>query len=249
MKNVPGTLQEGGAAFPPTRWSVVLDALQSDAPETAHDALADFCQAYWPPIYTFLRRQGRPPGTAQDLTQAFFEHLLALNTLSRARQEKGKLRTFLLGSLQNFLGDQRDREQTLKRGGGKQIVSMSDSLADVEAAVVAAASTDEFSEYDRAWAMALMRQTWERLRQTFVDEGKEGLFDALKGLVLGGTETPVSQEEVAARLGMPQGTLRAHLHRLRQRYRDLLRAEVERTVAAPGETEAEMHYLFRLLTA
>lgn len=249
MKGIPGTLQEGGAAFPMTQWSVVLDALQSQAPETAQTALTSICQSYWPPVYTFLRRRGFSPSDAEDLAQAFFAHLLELNTLSRARQEKGRLRTFLLGSLENFLHDQRDRAQALKRGGGKQIVSMSESLVEIEAAISSTTNVDEPTEYDRAWAAALVRRTWEQLRKAFFEEGKEQIFEELQGLVLGGADLPPSQEEIAARLHMQPATLRTHLHRIRQRYREFLRAEVARTVATPAEIDAEMRYLFQLLIA
>ena len=248
MKNVPGTLQEGGAAFPVTHWSLVLDALQSQAPETAQPALAAFCQAYWPPVYTFLRRRGQSASDAQDLTQAFFAHLLELNTLSRARSDKGRLRTFLLGSLDHFLSDQRDRDQALKRGGGRQIVSMHDPLVEQEAAMFVGADTHDPKDYDRAWATALVRRTWEQLRQSFAEEDKSELFDNLKWLILGGAETPTSHDQLAARLHLPVATLRTHLHRMRGRYRDLLRAEVARTVASPGDVNSEMHYLFELLT-
>ena len=247
MKNVPGTLQEGGAAFPVPHWSLVLDAMQSHAPETAQPALAAFCQEYWPPVYTFLRRRGQSASDAQDLTQAFFVHLLELNTLSRARSDKGRLRTFLLGSLDHFLSDQRDRDQALKRGGGRQIVSMHDPLVEQEAAMFVGADTHDPKEYDRAWATALVRRTWEQLRQSFAEEGKAALFDQLKWLVLGGAETPASHDQLAAQLNLPVATLRTHLHRMRGRYRDLLRAEVARTVAVPTDVDSEMHYLFELL--
>ena len=109
MKPIPGTLQEGGAAFQSTHWTLVLRARQSDPTETAREALSDFCEAYWPPLYTFLRLRGHASPEAQDLVQGFFAHLLEKNTLSRADQEKGRLRTFLLGSLQNFLCNEYDR--------------------------------------------------------------------------------------------------------------------------------------------
>jgi RNA polymerase sigma-70 factor (ECF subfamily) len=113
-------LQEGGAPFRTTHWSVVQLAADGESEESSQQAIANFCQAYWPPIYAFLRHRGRSSSDAQDLTQAFFVHLLEYNTLSRADREKGKLRTFLLGALQNFLANEYDRAQALKRGGGKQ---------------------------------------------------------------------------------------------------------------------------------
>ncbi len=249
VKGVPGTLQEGGAAFPLTQWSVVLDALQSQSPHLAQTALTSFCQAYWPPLYTFVRRRGHAPADAQDLIQAFFAHVLELNTLSRVSRDKGRLRTFLLGALENFLSDQRDHAQALKRGGGKQIVSLDDFLVDAEASITAAGGSDIAYEFDRGWAAAVMRRTWEQLRLAYAAEGKEATFDALKPLVLGGTSVPLQQEEVARQLDLPPATLRTHLHRLRQRYRELVRGEVAATVARPGEVDEEMQYLYRLLVA
>src|SRR5437773_7592138 len=115
MKPIPGTLQECGAAFQSTHWTLVLRARQSDPTQTGREALSDFCEAYWPPLYTFLRLRGHASPEAQDLVQGFFAHLLEQNTLSRADQEKGRLRTFLLGSLQNFLYNEYDRARALKR--------------------------------------------------------------------------------------------------------------------------------------
>ncbi len=249
MKGVPGTLQEGGAAFPPTQWSVVLNALQSQSPHLAQTALTSFCQAYWPPLYTFVRRRGHSPSDAQDLIQAFFAHVLELHTLSRASRDKGRLRTFLLGSLENFLADQRDHAQALKRGGGKQIVSLDGFLVDAEASLVASADADTVHEFDRGWAAAVMRRTWEQLRQAYTSEGKQAVFEALKPLVLGGPSAPLSQEEVAGQLNLPPATMRTQLRRLRQRYRELVRDEVAATVATPKEADEEMHYLYRLLVS
>ena len=125
MKALPGTLQEGGASFAATHWTLILRARQSDPTETGREALSDFCEAYWPPLYTFLRLRGHASPEAQDLVQGFFVHLLEKNTLSRADKEKGRLRTVLLGSLQNYLQWVRSGYR-LKRGGGHQIISIDD---------------------------------------------------------------------------------------------------------------------------
>lgn len=249
VKAIPGTLQEGGAPFLTTHWTVVLLAAQSgsQSPEAAQAALTDFCRDYWPPLYAFLRRRGHSPGDAQDLTQAFFVHLLEHKTLSRADREKGRLRTFLLGSLQHFLANEHDRAQTLKRGGGKQMVPMDDVLVEAEAAVLMANDADDTASYDQTWAATLVRRAWERLHAALVAEGKGPLIAELKPFVVGGSVAPPSQEEAAARLDLPISTLRTHLQRLRQRYRDALREEVARTVADPAETDEELHYLYRIL--
>ncbi len=249
VRAIPGTLRAGGAPFQPTHWSVVLLAAQSQSLAAAQTALTNFCQAYWPPLYAFVRRRGYPSSEAQDCVQAFFAHLLEANTLSRACREKGHLRTFLLGSLQHFMAKDYHRANALKRGGGMQIVSLDDCLIEAESAAGAHTEADETSWYDQNWAAALTRRAWTRLHETFVEEGKESLFEELKTFLSAGTAAPPDQEEIAAKLGMPIATLRTHLHRLRQRYRACLRAEVALTVSSPGQIDEEMRYLYRVLMA
>ena len=224
-------------------------AVQNQSPEAARRGLTDFCQAYWPPLYAFLRRRGHPSADAQDLTQGFFAHLLEQDTLSRASREKGRLRTFLLGSLQHFLANEYDRKQTLKRGGGQQILSMDDQLVAAEASLANTAPCDDTSCYDQTWAVTLVSQAWEHLRAEFDAAGKAQWLEELKPFVVGGTAVPPSQEEVATRLGLPISTLRTSLQRLRERYRAALRGEVARTVADPSEIDEELRYLYRLLMA
>src|SRR4030095_4622371 len=134
---IPGTLQEGGASFQTTHWTVVLRARNEESEVSAHQALSGFCEAYWPPLYGFLRHRGFSSADAQDLVQGFFAHLLEQSTLSRADQQRGRLRTFLLGSLQNFLFNEYDRARALKRGGDRKIVSIEEHLPEAEAAMMA----------------------------------------------------------------------------------------------------------------
>ncbi len=246
VKNNPGTLQEGGTPFHTTHWSVVVQAMESQPPASARQALSDFCRAYWPPLYTFVRRRGHPPADAQDLVQGFFADLLADHTLSRAEREKGRLRTFLLGALQRYLTDESERVRTLKRGGGQQIVSMDDHLVDAEAALVATGGLDDVGSYDRAWVQTVVDRAWERLQREFAAEGKARTLTEIQPFLLGGAELP-SQEEVAARLQIPFATLRTVLRRARQRYRDVLRDEVARTITNPAQVDEELHYLYQLL--
>jgi RNA polymerase sigma-70 factor (ECF subfamily) len=224
-KPVPGTLQEGGASFETTHWTVILCARQSESAESAQQALSTFCEAYWPPLYAFLRHRGHAPADAQDLVQAFFAHLLEQNTLSRADQEKGRLRTFLLGSLQNFLYNEYDRARALKRGGGRQIVSIEEHLPEAEAAMLATAHLSDAGCYDLVWASNIVTRAWQHLQNAFVAEGKAEWLEELRPFVAGGSVTPPNQEEAAARLGVPIATLRTWLSRLRQRYRESLRME------------------------
>ena len=248
MKPIPGTLQEGGAAFQATHWTLILRARQSDPTETAREALSDFCEAYWPPLYTFLRLRGHASPEAQDLLQSFFVHLLEKNTLSRADKEKGRLRTFLLGSLQNFLYNEYDHAHRLKRGGGHRIVSIDEHLPEAEASMMDAAHLSDSHGYDRAWASTIVKRAWQQLQDAFETEGKAEWLEVLRPFVAGGGKTPLSQEEAAAKLGVPIATLRTWLSRLRQRYREALRTEVANTVSDPSDVDQELHYLYQILT-
>ena len=204
-----------------------------------------FSETYWPPLYTFVRRRGYSSSDAQDIVQGFFVHLLEKNTLSRADQEKGKLRTFLLGALQNYLLKQRERMSAMKRGGGQQIVSFDDQLIDAEAAMHATMHLNEVTSYDAAWASSIVSRAWKNVRERFVAEGKREWFDALRPFVAGGAAQPPDQEEVAVRLGTTVENLRVSLSRLRQRYRHALRAEVASTVSDPTDIDSELHYLYQ----
>lgn len=249
MKAVPGTLQRGGAVFAPTRWSVVTLATRPSGLPEAQEALTEFCQGYWPPLYAFLRRRGYSPSDAQDLTQGFFAHLLAQNTLARADRARGRLRTFLLGALEHFLGDVADRLQALKRGGGRQFVPLHEHLAQAEALASVPGDVDATSHYDRIWAASLVHRAHRRLRESFIEENKLPLFSALEPLVFGGSKPPEEQAEIAERLDMPLSTLRTSLHRLRRRYREVLRVEVADTLSDPTEVDDEMRYLYQVLLA
>ena len=248
MKNTPGTLQEGGAHFHTTDWTLILQAAESRIPATSQRALSDFCEAYWPPLYTFVRRRGYSPSDAQDLVQGFFAHLLKQNTLRRADRDKGKLRTFLLGSLQHFLANEYDRNQTLKRGGGIQLLSFEDQLPATEAALAGVTHLDDTASYDQAWLTTLVSRAWQRLERECVAEGKVQVLQELEPYLRGGSIMP-DQQEIATRLKVPFGTLRTILRRLRQRYREILRQEIGTTVSDPSQVDDELHYLHRLLLA
>ena len=224
-------------------------AVDGQSAEIGQKALADFCHAYWAPIYAFLRHRGRSSSDAQDLTQAFFVHLLEYKTLSRADREKGRLRTFLLGSLQNFLANEYDRAQALKRGGGRQILSLDENIAEAEASIQASEGMDGASSFDLTWASNVVKRAWKQLQDAFAAEGKTPWLEEMRPFVAGGSGTPPPQDEVAARLGIPVATLRTSLMRLRQRYREALRSEVAATVSDPAEVDEELQYLYRILTA
>jgi RNA polymerase sigma factor (sigma-70 family) len=228
---------------------VVLRALETQSAESARKALSGFCEAYWPPLYSFLRHRGYSSADAQDLVQSFFVHLLEQNTLGRADRQKGRLRTFLLGSLQNFLFNEYNRARALKRGGGQQIVSIEEHLPEAEAAMSATSHLSDAGCYDLVWASNIVSRAWQNLQNAFVAEGKAEWLEELRPFVAGGSVTPPNQEEAAARLGVPIATLRTWLSRLRQRYRESLRMEVASTVSDPADVDQELHHLYQMLMA
>jgi RNA polymerase sigma-70 factor (ECF subfamily) len=224
-----------------------LRAREPESEEAARQALSGFCEAYWPPLYSFLRHRGFSSADAQDLVQGFFAHLLEQNTLTRADQEKGRLRTFLLGSLQNFLYNEYDRARAAKRGGGRQIVSIEEHLREAEAAMMATAHLSDAACYDLVWASNVVKRAWDNLQNAFVAEGKAEWLEELRPFVAGGSVTPPNQEQAAIRLGVPIATLRTWLSRLRQRYRETLRMEVATTVSDPADVDQELQHLYQIL--
>ena len=248
-KAIPGTLQEGGASFQTTHWTVVLRAGEPDSEGSAQQALSGFCEAYWPPLYSFLRHRGYASADAQDLVQGFFAQLLEQNTLNRADREKGRLRTFLLGSLENFLHNEYDRARALKRGGGRQVLSIEEHLPEAEAAMLATVHLSDAGCYDLVWASNIVSRAWKNLQNEFKAESKAEWLEELRPFVAGGSAKPPCQEEAAARLGVPIATLRTWLSRLRQRHRESLRMEVANTVSDPADVDQELHHLYQILMA
>src|SRR3989440_12450765 len=180
MKAIPGTLQEGGAGFQTTHWTLVLRARQTQSEISAQKALSNFCEAYWPPLYAFLRLRGHASPEAQDLVQGFFAHRLEQNTWSRADQKKGRLRTFLLGSLQNFLYNEYDRAHRLKRGGGHRILSIDEHFPEAEASMMDAAHLSDSRAYDVGWASNIIKRARQHLQKAFEAEGKAEWLQGLK---------------------------------------------------------------------
>ncbi len=237
--------------FDSTRWSVVrLCAADPARSAQERQALGEFCQIYWPPIHAFLLRRGYQPADAQDLTQSFFAHLLKHQAYAAADPAKGKFRTFLLVALRNFLADHHARERADKRGGAVQSVPLTTSLLREEPAFVdQAADRQHACWFDQQWAAALVERALSMLGAELAEEGKQRLFVALQP-ALGLSHLPAPrQEKLAADLQMPVATLRTHLHRLRLRFRSLLREEVARTVATSNEVEQELRHLFQILVA
>lgn len=241
--------------FAPTQWSVILAAGESQTdPDASRAALAQLCETYWPPLYAYLRARGHSKHDAQDLTQGFFAYLIERKIYTRADREKGKFRSFLLASLKNFLSDARDREQTLKRGGGHQFVSLHEGQAEAAESLLKDHSSPSQSAlgedrlFERSWAETLVATTLARVAAVYQTEGKENVFKELRTFLTIGAAPLPTYAELAVRLGMAESTLRSHVTRLRARYREVLRAEVRRTVATEAEVDGELRQLLRVLT-
>ncbi len=228
--------------FGETQWSQVARAAQENlsSPEV-HQAVEELYRAYSQPVYSFIRRRGRSRPDAQDLTQDFFVHLLEKKTLSRADPERGKFRTFLLGALQRFLADKADHANAKKRGGGSKIVFLDDDTAEQQYQLAAPDTVTAEELFQKRWAASLIGLAMLRLKEDMHSAGKGRLFDALQGMIIGAADAP--QQDIANQLGVSVAVIRTTIHRLRSRYRELLREEVLRTVADPKDIETEMKEL------
>ena len=211
-------------------------------PEIARAALAELCQTYWAPLYTFVRSRGHTVHDAQDLTQSFFVYLIEKKIYARADRQKGKFRSFLLASLKNFLADAHDREQTLKRGGAHDFLPLKEEQAEEAESLFQTHSdaTNEDRVFERSWAQMLVAAGLERLSADYRAEGKEKLFQELQIFLTGSADPFPSYANLAERLGTIESTLRSHITRLRARYREALRAEVRRTVETEAEVDGEL---------
>ena len=237
------------AEFRPTRWSVVLLSAQSNAPGS-QAALAALCRLYWYPLYAFVRRRGYSPEDAQDLTQGFFLHLLDHKALAQVDPLKGKFRSFLLASIQNYLSKQVDRARCLKRGGKTEFVPLDAKNAEERYQLEAADQLTAEKIFDARWALTLLDEATSLLSAEFGSQGKTTILEALKPFLRPiNSEAIPSYEQAAGRLGIGVGAVKMHIHRLRKRYTTLLRAEVARTVSDPGEIDEELSALCDALIA
>ena len=231
--------------FVTTHWSVVLVAGQAGS-EQADAALEKLCRAYWWPLYAFVRRRGYQPHDAQDLTQEFFARLLSKDFLRAVDRRKGRFRSFLLAALEHFLANEWRNAHTQKRGGRFTFVSTDLEHAEQQYLQVPAANLTPEQLFEQQWATTLLDQTLGRLRQEFVAAGKQAQFEAIR-IFLTGEKRAASYVELAANMGTTEGALKMAVSRMRQRYGELLRAEIENTVSAPNEVEEELRALFAAL--
>ncbi len=230
--------------FSTTHWTVVL-AAASDSPQ-AREAIEALCRSYWHPIYYFVRRQGHTSHDAQDLTQGFFERLLKKRWPGAADPAKGRFRSYLLGALKHFLADARDRQYALKRGGRHLLVSLDDSGAELHGTDEPADRLSADKLFDRRWCLTLLEHALAGLRAQYAATGKGGFFEQVKDCLMG-DRTRLPYAELAARLGMSEAGVKVAVHRLRQRYREVLRQEVSRTVANTNDVESELRHLLEAL--
>ncbi len=235
----------GAGQFATTHWSVVL-AAGRDSSTAAREALEHLCRAYWYPLYAYARRRGYAPHDAEDLVQGFFGKLIENEILHGVDRETGRFRSFLLVCFNHFLSDAHDYHHRLKRGGGQEVVSLDAHSAEESYRLEPVDGLDPERIYERRWALTVLAQVLARLKAELEAEGKRELFEHLQALVVG--EPGTGRHAAAAeRLGMSEGAIAVMVHRLRQRYRRLLRQEIAQTVSRPEEVDAELRHLMEAL--
>ena len=243
---IVGNGDHGAWAFNTTHWSVVLEA-QGESP-AAHAALEKLCRTYWRPIFSFVRRHGARPEDAEDLTQGFFALLLERKDLNNVRQEKGRLRSYLLTSLKHFLADESRHAMAVKRGKGQRLIPLEEIH---EQACVDLDRSDRLSAdhiYERRWAFTILEQVIARLRDEYRSAGNLRFFDQMKKMLM---DEPgrSAQAEVAREFEMTENAVKQAFHRFRQRYQRLMREEIAHTVAMPCDIEDELRHLIAVVRA
>ncbi len=237
-----GATEDGhGGIFATTHWSVVLAAGKKNVPQAA-EALEKLCHTYWYPIYAYVRRHGYNPEDAQDLTQGFFARLLARQSLARVQPERGRFRCFILAALKRFLINERQRSGALKRGGGSPHLPFNTREGEERYGPEAGGKDTPDRLFDRAWALSVMEQASTKLEQEYHLEARARVFEKLK-LLLAGDEARPNYAAIGAELGMSEGAIKVAVHRMRRRYRELLREEVAHTVSTAGNLEEELQSL------
>jgi RNA polymerase sigma-70 factor (ECF subfamily) len=220
----------------------VLAAADGDS-QRAVWALEQLCRTYWPPLYAFLRREGRSEADAQDLVQGFFARLLAQPPFARLDRQQGKFRSFLLAALKHFLANEHDRTRALKRGGAVTFVPWDDTEAETTFRNARSDGLPPDLTFEKSWALTLLNHVLAQLRDEYTRSGKALLFDALQ-VYLTGDKGGVPYAAMAARLNLGESALKMSIQRLRRRYGDLLRTEIAHTVSTPQEIDEEIRALF-----
>jgi RNA polymerase sigma-70 factor (ECF subfamily) len=239
------SIAPGAGRFATTHWSLVVAARDPSGPE-ARAALAELCSIYWYPLYAFIRRQGFTADQAQDLTQELFLRLLEKDALMAVDRAKGRFRSFLLAACQHFLANERDRARAKKRGGDRRFLSIDFREADSRFDREPGHCETPEKLFERRWALTLLDRVLGFLYAEYETEGKSHLFEKLKGRLTGSADA-IPHAEAAVDLGMTEGAIKVAAHRLRRRFRALLREEIARTVTDPGQIDEEIQSLFAAL--
>jgi len=234
-----------GPVFVTTQWSVVLAATRSDTTK-AQAAMEKLCRTYWYPLYAYVRRRGHPAQDAQDLTQAFFARLLERHWVDDADRERGRFRTFLLTAMSRFLSDEWDKARAQKRGGDVTHVPVQLDTAETRYGHEPLDDATPEQYYERRWALTLLDTVLQRLRAEYQHAGKGELFDTLNSCLVGGRESQ-PYAELATKLDMNEGAVKVAVHRLRKRYRKLLRVEIAESMDATEDVDEELRHLFAVL--
>lgn len=230
--------------FDTTRWSLVLAAGRDDPTESSASALEALCQTYWYPLYVYIRRRSDDVHEAQDLTQAFFQKLLEKKTLAAADPDRGRFRAFLLTACKRFVANEWKKQQTIKRGG-RNVLSLDFESAENRYALQAADSLTAELVYEQQWAIALLDSVLNQLESEFTDRGKQEQFDGFKPFLSGPKASTYA--DVAQQLDMQEGAVKVAVHRMKTRYRELIRAEIGQTVESPEHIDDEIRRLFAVL--
>lgn len=235
----------GAGGFATTHWSIILAA--SDSASSQHEpALSSLCQTYWFPLYAYLRRRGHDSHQAEDYTQGFFAGILERKALQKADPKYGKFRSFLLASLKNFLADEWDRDRAQKRGGDKKVLSLDFNAAASRYEQDPAHHMSPEKLFERSWALTVLSRAMERLKAESTLSDKQQLFDCLK-IYLAAEKNAVPYKDVATKLNMTEGAVKVTVHRIRRRYRELVRHEIAQTVTTEAQVDEEIRDLFAAL--
>lgn len=233
--------EKGPDRFQETAWSIVLAAGNASEPR-AHQALAELCRMYWPPVYAYLRRRGYNRDDAQDLTQNFFQHMLQEETFRRASPDRGRFRSFLLGALNRVIADEWAHQHVQRRGGNAAFISMDDFVAEEARHRGLTTDLSPAETLDARWAGVLLQRALETVKAEFAAEGKAKMFETLSPF-LAGEKPEVTYQEVAQRLGLALAAVKTHIHRLRREFASAVRREIMQTVTAPHEVDEELRQL------
>jgi RNA polymerase sigma-70 factor (ECF subfamily) len=234
-----------GETFATTHWSMVLSAGRSDTPR-AQSALAKLCQTYWYPLYAYVRGRGHGREDAQDLTQEFFARLLEKHWIGDAEREKGRFRAFLLTAMKRFLADESDKARAQKRGGGRAVLSLEFDAAETRLGREPADEVTPEQSFERRWVLTLLDGVLKRLGSEYEQEGSAELFAELNPCLVGDRASQ-PYAEIAGKLALSESAVKSAVHRLRRRYRKILRDEIAQTISHPDDVDEELRHLFVVL--